>query len=91
MSDAHKALVRHIYRATETGDVAILDSVMTGDIVEHPLNPGQSGGLTRKDDLRRPARHRPRRSDYQRGHLGSLPGIHRRPGELPSWATRSGG
>ena len=37
-------LVREIYRATETGDVSILDDVVDSDVVEHPLNPGQPRG-----------------------------------------------
>ena len=44
MSEQHKALVRKIYQATETGDAAILDSVVTEDVIEHPLNPGQPPG-----------------------------------------------
>src|SRR5215467_8896189 len=44
MSEQHKALVRKIYQATETGDAAILDSVITEDVIEHPLNPGQPPG-----------------------------------------------
>src|SRR5262249_3910706 len=35
---------RKIYRATETGDVTILDQVLAEDVVEHPLNPGQAPG-----------------------------------------------
>jgi steroid delta-isomerase-like uncharacterized protein len=37
-------LVLGIYRATETGDVSILDDVVHDDVVEHPLNPGQLRG-----------------------------------------------
>ena len=37
-------LVRLIYRATESGDVRILDDVLDEDVVEHPLNPGQLRG-----------------------------------------------
>ena len=37
-------LVQGIYRATETGDVSILDDVVHADVVEHPLNPGQLRG-----------------------------------------------
>ena len=44
MSEQNKALVRKIYQATETGDAAILDSVVTEDVIEHPLNPGQPPG-----------------------------------------------
>lgn len=44
MSEQHKALVRKIYQATETGDAAILDSVVTEDVIEHPLNPAQPPG-----------------------------------------------
>jgi predicted ester cyclase len=44
MSEQHKALVRKIYQATETGEAAILDTVVTGDVIEHPLNPGQPPG-----------------------------------------------
>jgi predicted ester cyclase len=44
MSEQNKALVRKIYQATETGDAAILDAVVTGDVIEHPLNPGQPPG-----------------------------------------------
>jgi predicted ester cyclase len=44
MSEQHKALVRKIYQATETGDAAILDAVVTEDVIEHPLNPGQPPG-----------------------------------------------
>jgi predicted ester cyclase len=44
MSEQNKALVRKIYQATETGDAGILDSVVTADVVEHPLNPGQLPG-----------------------------------------------
>ena len=44
MSEQHKALVRKIYQATETGDTAILDTVVTDDVIEHPLNPGQPPG-----------------------------------------------
>ena len=44
MSEQNKALVRKIYQATETGDAAILDSVITEDVIEHPLNPGQPPG-----------------------------------------------
>lgn len=39
-----KELVTGIYRATETGDVAILDRVLSADVIEHPLNPGQVRG-----------------------------------------------
>ena len=44
MSEHSKALVRKIYQATETGDAAILDTVVTDDVIEHPLNPGQPPG-----------------------------------------------
>jgi predicted ester cyclase len=44
MSEQNKALVRKIYQATETGDASILDSVVTDDLIEHPLNPGQEPG-----------------------------------------------
>jgi len=44
MSEQNKALVRKIYQATETGDAAILDAVVTQDVIEHPLNPGQPPG-----------------------------------------------
>jgi len=44
MSEQNKALVRKIYQATETGDAAILDAVVTDDVIEHPLNPGQPPG-----------------------------------------------
>ncbi len=44
MSEQNKALVRKIYQATETGDAAILDFVVTEDVIEHPLNPGQPPG-----------------------------------------------
>src|SRR5215472_8687924 len=44
MSEQNKALVRKIYRATETGDAAILDAVVTEGVIEHPLNPGQPPG-----------------------------------------------
>ena len=44
MSEQNKALVRKIYQATETGDAAILDSVVTEGVIEHPLNPGQPPG-----------------------------------------------
>ncbi len=37
MSEQNKALVRKIYQATEAGDAAILDSVVTEDVIEHPL------------------------------------------------------
>jgi len=37
-------VVLGIYRATETGDVSILDDVVHDDVVEHPLNPGQLRG-----------------------------------------------
>jgi hypothetical protein len=39
MSKRNKALVRKIYQATETGDAAILDSAVTEEVIEHPLNP----------------------------------------------------
>jgi predicted ester cyclase len=44
VSEQNKALVRKIYQATETGDAAILDAVVTEDVIEHPLNPGQPPG-----------------------------------------------
>src|SRR5262249_23276810 len=44
MSEQHKALVRKIYQATESGDAVILDAVVTDDVIEHPLNPGQPPG-----------------------------------------------
>ncbi len=44
MSEQNKALVRKIYQATETGDAAILGFVVTEDVIEHPLNPGQPPG-----------------------------------------------
>jgi ketosteroid isomerase-like protein len=44
MSEQNKALVRKIYQATETGDAAILDAVVTDDVIEHPLNLGQPPG-----------------------------------------------
>jgi predicted ester cyclase len=44
MSEQNKALVRKIYQATQTGDAAILDTVVTDDVIEHPLNPGQPPG-----------------------------------------------
>ena len=44
MSEQNKALVRKIYQATESGDAAILDAVVTDDVIEHPLNPGQPPG-----------------------------------------------
>ena len=37
-------LVLGIYRATETGNVSIIDDVAHDDVVEHPLNPGQRPG-----------------------------------------------
>ncbi|HKA05247.1 MAG TPA: nuclear transport factor 2 family protein [Acidimicrobiales bacterium] len=39
-----KRLVAGIYRATETGDVAILDQTVSDDVIEHPLKPGQVRG-----------------------------------------------
>jgi predicted ester cyclase len=44
MSEERKALVSKIYQATETGDAALLDDVVTDDVIEHPLNPGQVRG-----------------------------------------------
>jgi predicted ester cyclase len=44
MSEQNKTLVRKIYQATETGDADILDAVVTEDVIEHPLNPGQPPG-----------------------------------------------
>jgi predicted ester cyclase len=44
MSEDNKRLAQPIYTATESGDVAILESVLAEDVVEHPLNPGQVRG-----------------------------------------------
>jgi len=44
MSEQNKALVRKIYQATESGDTAILDAVVTDYVIEHPINPGQPPG-----------------------------------------------
>ena len=38
------ALVRHFYRVFDTGDVATLPTVLTGDWVDHPLADGQQPG-----------------------------------------------
>ena len=39
MSDSSKAIVEPIYRATESGEVSLLDTAVTDDVIEHPLNP----------------------------------------------------
>ena len=44
MNDSSKAIVEPIYRATETGEVSLLDAAVTDDVIEHPLNPGQVPG-----------------------------------------------
>jgi predicted ester cyclase len=44
MSDSSKAIVEPIYRATESGEVSLLDTAVTDDVIEHPLNPGQMPG-----------------------------------------------
>jgi predicted ester cyclase len=44
MSESNKAIVEPIYRATETGEVSLLDAAVTDDVIEHPLNPGQVPG-----------------------------------------------
>jgi predicted ester cyclase len=44
MSEANKRIAQPIYSATESGDVSILDSVLSDGAVEHPLNPAQVRG-----------------------------------------------